>query len=161
MISVWRYYAMRFFLVGIVDQCICNLTFAILFDFHFPYVLHTDLHCTVIIISSCIIQHSLAADWTCFTVHCMLIVYRECLVLLQCLTGWGVLLPDFFTSSLFAPVLGVLGCWVHKTNFISKTRITVKITLTQNKQKHLAVCLAFWLHPRYGLYLGKEVGETL
>lgn len=101
---------------------------------------------------------SAARRRSCPTVHSMLVVYRECLVLLQCLTGWGVLLPDFFTSSLFAPVLGVLGCWVHKTNFISKTRITVKITLTQNKQKHLAECLAFWLRPRYGLYPGERGG---
>ena len=153
----WGFFCME---LCISAYAISHLQFCLIF-ISLMSLIHKYTVQSFITISSRIIQHSLAADWTCFTVHCMLIVYRECLVLLQCLTGWGVLLPDFFTSSLFAPVLGVLGCWVHKTNFISKTRITVKITLTQNKQKHLAVCLAFWLHPRYGLYLGKEVGETL
>ena len=96
----------------------------------------------------------------CTTVHCLLVIYRAFLILSQCLTGWGVLLPDFFVSSFFAPVLGVLGCWEHKISFISK--MTIEITSTRKKKKkktrlkHLANVWHSDSPTTYRLYMGRE-----
>lgn len=132
----------------VVYHCVSNLTFWHLFLVWFSFLLVSSY--------TYLWSQSVANCRTCTTVHCRLDGYRTFLILsCRCLTGWGVLLPDFFASSFFATVFGVLGCWKHKISFILKND-----DRNNFDSKQTAECLGLRLLTRHHLNLGRGGGGT-